>query len=53
VEVAERVPELIMPAVNALTLHLEGEVCLTFLMLISKGCTFATVFTQCTVHNHL
>jgi hypothetical protein len=35
VEVAERVPELIMPAVNALTVHLEGEVCLTFLMLLS------------------
>jgi condensin complex subunit 1 len=26
VEVAERVPELIVPAINALTIHLEGEV---------------------------
>lgn len=30
VEVAERLPVLIMPAINALTIHLEGEVCLTF-----------------------
>jgi hypothetical protein len=53
VEVAERVPELIVPAINALTVHLEGEVCLTFLILISKGCTYATVITQCTVYYNL
>lgn len=43
VEVAERLPELIMPAVNALTVHLEGEVCLTFLGLISESCTYSSV----------
>jgi hypothetical protein len=43
VEVAERVPELIMPAVNALTLHLEGEVWLIILLLITKGCMYTTV----------
>lgn len=29
VEVAERVPELIVPAISSLAVHLEGEVCLT------------------------
>jgi hypothetical protein len=34
VEVSERVPELIVPAINELTVHLEGEVCLMILVLV-------------------
>jgi hypothetical protein len=43
VEVAEKVPELIVPAINALTVHLDGEVCLIFLVLLCTAyCTIVT-----------
>lgn len=45
VEVAERVPELIVPAINALAVHLEGEVCLTFLTMVSQDHSCCTVLT--------
>lgn len=50
VEVAERVPELIVPAINALAVHLEGEVCFIILVLVCT-CTGAG---QCqkTFHFH-
>lgn len=52
VEVAERLPELIMPAINALTIHLEGEVCLTFLGPNFESCTYSIVQVTviCSLH---
>jgi hypothetical protein len=46
VEVAERVPELIVPAINALAVHLEGEVSLTFLVLVSQDHSYCTALTR-------